>query len=66
MKDVLLFLGVCFILSCWIFVVGHILGFELFLRLGDAGFGAVPIAYSLTALTSGIVIAALIGAVIDS
>ena len=61
MKDALILLGVCFVLSCWIFVVGHQIGLEFFERLT----WAIPTAYTLTAITGGIVIAALIGAVIE-
>ena len=61
MKDALLLLGFLFILSCWAFVVGHQLGLEFFERLA----WAIPTAYTLTVLTGGIAIAALIGAVIE-
>ena len=61
MKDALLLLGILFVLSCWAFVVGHQLGLQFFEELT----WAIPTAYTLTALTGGIVVAALIGAVIE-
>ena len=63
MRDAVILLGVLFVLSCWTFVIGHRMGLEFFDRVAEAGLGAVPIGYTITALTVSIIFAAAVGAV---
>ena len=61
MKDALILFAIGFVLSCWIFVVGHQLGIELFRQMD----GLVIPAYTFSAFTGGIAVVALIGAIIE-
>ena len=61
MKEAIILLGICFVLSCWVFVVGHQLGVEIFRQMD----GLVIPAYTFSAFTGGIAVVALIGAIIE-
>ena len=63
MKEALILFAIGFVLSCWIFVVGHQLGLEFFERLAESDFGVFPIGYTITALTVPIIVLATVGAV---
>ena len=63
MKDALIFFAVCFVLSCWVFVIGHWTGISVFREIARFSLATIPIAYTVTGLSVSIIIAAAVASV---
>ena len=63
MRDALILFAVCFVLSCWIFVVGHWVGISIFHDIANFSLATIPIAYTVTGMTVSIIIAAAVASV---
>lgn len=65
LKGVLIFFAICFVVACWVTVVGHqldIAGFRSIDRLSIVDL-ILPTAYPITVMSFAIIIAALVTAV---
>ena len=63
MKEAFISFAICFVLACWVFVIGHQICIDSFQRLGTAELGIIPIAYTVTALSFVLMIAATVATV---